>query len=83
MLNLNIATMNLCLGLPNKKDSVIELLHRNNVNICCLQETEILNNFPEKLLDCGGYTLELELNSEKKRAGIYLRNDLKYKRRND
>ena len=83
MINLNIATLNLCLGLPNKKDSVTELLHRNNVNICCLQETEIPKNFPEKILDCGGFQLELELNKEKRRAGIYLSTNLKYVRRND
>ena len=56
---------------------------RNNINICCLQETEVPMNFPEKILNCGGYTLELENNSEKKRAGIYLKNDIKYKRRID
>ena len=83
MMNLNVSTLNLCLGLPSKKDSVTELLRRNNVNVCCLQETEIPKNFPEKVLDCGGYTLELELNSDKKRAGIYLQNDLNYVRRDD
>ena len=83
MMNLNIATLNICLGLTNKKDTVTELLHRNNINICCLQETEVPMNFPEKILNCGGYTLELENNSEKKRAGIYLKNDIKYKRRID
>ena len=63
----------MCLGLPN---NVTELLHRNNVDVCCLQETEIPVNFPEKQLNCGGFTLEQELNSDKKRAGIYLKNDI-------
>ena len=70
----------MCLGLPN---NVTELLHRNNVDVCCLQETEIPVNFPEKQLNCGGFTLELELDSDKKRARIYLKNDLKYLRRGD
>ena len=80
----------LCLGLLSKKDTVTDLLRRNDVKICCLQETEIPRNFPEKLLNCGGYggytlepALELELNLDKKSAGIYLKNDIKYIRRND
>ena len=81
--HITIGTWNLCLGLPNKKDIVIDILDLNKVDICCLQETEISNGFPENILSCGGYKLELEINSSKKRAGIYLRNDLKYKRRND
>ena len=72
MMSLNIATLNLCLGLPNKKDSVTELLHRYNVNVCCLQETEIPKDFPERVLNCGGYTLELKQNKGKKRAGIVI-----------
>ena len=35
------------------------------------------------ILNCGGYTLELETNTDKKRSGIYLRNNLKYVRRQD
>ena len=44
-------------------DFVIDMLARNNVSICCLQETEVQVNFPEKLLNCGGFTLELEQNT--------------------
>ena len=80
---LKIGTLNLCLGLPNKKDLVTEMLRSNNVNICCLQETEVQLNYPEGVLNCGGFTLELELNKFKKRVGIYLMNDIKYKRRTD
>ena len=78
-----VATWNLCLGLPNKKESVIEILKQNKISICCLQETEIGDNFPENILNFGGYNIELEGNSEKKRTGIYLRSDVKYNRRND
>ena len=56
-MNLKVSTLKLCLGLPNKKDIVTDLLHRNNINVCCLQETEVPKNFPERVLDCGGYTL--------------------------
>ena len=37
----NIATLNLCLGLQNKKDMVINLLNANTVDVCGLQETGI------------------------------------------
>ena len=81
--NLRFATWNLCLGLSNKKDIVTSYLQMNNVDVCCLQETEVPNNFPEHVLSTGGYNLELELNDSKKRAGIYIRSNIKYKRRED
>ena len=80
---ITIASWNLCLGLSNKKDSVIETLKQNDIQICCLQETEIDVNFPEKVLNCSGFNIELETNTVKKRTGIYLRTDVKYNRRTD
>ena len=80
---LKLATWNLCLGLSNKKDIVTSYLKLHSVDVCCLQETEIPLNFPENILSTGGYNLELELNDNKKRTGIYIRNDIKYKRRED
>ena len=44
----------------------------NNVDLCCLQETEIPTNFPENVLNTGGYNLELEFNDGKKLTGIYV-----------
>ena len=63
---LTLDTWNLCLGLPNKKDIVVDILSANKVKICCLQETEIQTCFPENVLNCGGYTIELEMNIEKR-----------------
>ena len=80
---LKFATWNLCLGLANKKDIVTETLNSKNINVCCLQETEILPCFPEEILNCGGFNIELETNSTKKRTGIYVRRDIKYTRRKD
>ena len=51
---MNIATWNLCLGIANKKDTVTAYLSTNNIQVCCLQETEILPGFPENILNCGG-----------------------------
>ena len=61
----------------------LHILHKNNIDVCVLQETEIPKNFPENVLSCGGFILELEQNTDKKRAGIYLRNGVKYTRRHD
>ena len=63
--DLKIGTLNLCLGLPNKKDMVVEMLRLNKLNVCWLQETEIPENFPENILNFNGYDLELETNKEK------------------
>ena len=80
---LRLGTWNLCLGLPNKKDIVTDYLELNKINVCCLQETEVLMNFPENILNTRNFNLELELNDVKKRVGIYIHKDTKYKRRPD
>ena len=82
-INIKISTWNLCLGLPNKKDLVTDCLRTNKISICCLQETEVPNNYPEDQLNCNKYLLELEMSSQKRRAGIYLSSDLNYVRRID
>ena len=64
--DLKIGTWNLCLGLQNKRDLVVSTLTERDVSICCLQECEIPVNFPERFLNSGKYTLELELNDEEK-----------------
>ena len=38
-------------------------------------------NFLEDVLNCNNYVIELEQNSWKKRAGIYIRKDVKYVQR--
>ena len=81
--NFKIATWNVCLGIANKKDIVTETLKQESISICCLQETEINTGFPEEILNCNGYVLELEKNDTKKRTGIYIHKDLKYKKRFD
>ena len=80
---LKIATWNVCLGIANKKDMVTTMLHQNNISICCLQEIEVINNFPVSLLNCNNYVIEIELANEKRRTGIYLRKDVSYTRRHD
>ena len=80
---INIATWNLCLGLPNKKETVTDYLVSNNIQVCGLQETEIPLNFPVNVLNFGGYNIELEMNSAKKRVGFYIQSNINYVRRLD
>ena len=63
--------------------TVTETLHREGIDICCIQETGVLQGYPEELLNCNNFVLELEMNDTKKRTGIYLNKNLKYKRRRD
>ena len=78
-----IGTWNLCLGLANKKDLVKETLLNEKIDICCVQETDIVKDYPEDLLTFPGFSLELEKNDVKARFGVYLSTKISYKRRND
>ena len=78
---INIATWNLCLGIANNKDTVTDYLTANKIQVCGLQETEIPMGFPENVLNSGGYNIELEVNTVKKRVGFYIHKDVNYLRR--
>ena len=81
--NLKIATLNLCLGLKNKKDLVKAILFENEIDVLLMQETEIEQDFDCKLLRIPGYVLELEDNRDKKRVGIYIKDNLNFLRKPD
>ena len=51
---MRFGTWNLSLGLSNKKDSGIDNLVHNSIEICASQETEIQNGFSEQILNCRG-----------------------------
>ena len=80
---MKISSWNLCLGIANKKDIVTDYLTRNDISICCMQETEVPSNYSLSVLNCNGYCLELEKSSDKMRVGVYLHKDMIYKRRVD
>ena len=65
---LNSKSLHFCVKL-------MKLLHQ--------QETEIPCDYPENVLNCKGYNVELELNSVKKRVCIYVHKDINYTRRSD
>ena len=80
---MKLATWNVCLGLTTKKDHVANLMRKFNLDICCLQETEIPNGFPIKELSLKDYSIEIENNDSKARVCTYIKNGIAYKRRND
>ena len=40
----NISTLNLCLGLKNKKLLVKKMLEENAIDVLCMQEMEVLKD---------------------------------------
>ena len=78
--NLKIATLNLCLGLKNKKDLIKDILNSKDLDIMLMQETEIEADFDCELLRIPGFILEMENNNHKKRVGIYIKSNINYKR---
>ena len=81
MMEIKLATLNLCLGLKRKKDLVKKnILIENKLDILCVQESEIEETFDKKLLNIPGFILELENNSKMSRVGMYVSKNLKYKR---
>ena len=80
---MKIGTWNLCLGLFHKKDIVREILQENNLDLLTLQEIELKPDIELNNLGIKGYTFEAENNDFKRRIGIYIRNNITYKRRLD
>ena len=80
---IKIATLNLCLGLKNKKEEIKRLIHENKIDILCVQESEIPIDYPVRLLTFSGYNYENESNDVKSRCGIYVSNSVSYVRRHD
>ena len=82
-MSIKIASWNLCLGLPNKKDIVLSELESNKIDVCCMQETELEKNYPINILSTPKFEFECEKSSDKRRIGVYINRHLKYNRRKD
>ena len=76
---IKIATLNLCLGLKNKKLDVENLMSENDINILCLQEVKVETNFDSEVLKIENFQFELEANTLKSRTGIYISNSVSYR----
>ena len=57
------------------------LLEENDIDILCMQETEVMKDIAENELKLTGYSLELEGNSLKSRVGFYISKSLNYQRK--
>ena len=51
---IKIATWNLCLGLTNKKDYVLQIITVNKIDICCMQEIDVKKDYDCNLLTFAG-----------------------------
>jgi exonuclease III len=69
---------------PRKQERTSQkYVYDYNLDICCLQETEIDIFLNAELLSFPGYAIEVENNDIKRRVAIYVSNRIKYRRRND
>ena len=66
-----------------KKNVVKELIKEENIDILCLQETELDSNLNHDLLSFPQYCFESEINNDRSRVGIYIRDNINYIRRTD
>ena len=80
---IKIGTLNLCLGLPNKKELVKNVIFQEEIDILCLQETEIEINIDHNLLSFPGFNYESETNTVRSRVGCYVKSSISYVRRRD
>ena len=81
--NIKIATWNLCLGLLHKKNIVKNYILENRIDICNMQEVDIVNDCPKNLMSFPGYKIEIETNESKSRVATYIKDNIKYVRRID
>ena len=79
MMEIKIETLNLCLGLKNKRIDVESLLINNDIKVLCLQEVEIEWGFDPETLKLKNFQFELETNSLKSRTAIYVSNSISYR----
>ena len=79
-MEIKIATLNLCLGLKNKRIDVENLLIRNDMKVLCLQEMEVESGIDTETLQLKNSQCELEINSLKSRIAIYVINSISYRR---
>ena len=47
---IRVASWNLCLGLNNKKDNVSQMIVEHKIDICCMQEIDVKNDYNFSLL---------------------------------
>ena len=82
-MQIKIGTLNLCLGLKNKKTLVKQYVNSESLDLLCMQEIDIEKDYNTNLLTIPGFCLEVEKNYLKARTGIYTSNNIIYTRRSE
>jgi exonuclease III len=77
---INICTWNLCLGLQYKLSYVKEILFKEEIDVLCLQETELESDFDLEILNINGYVLETDFANNTIRSVVYIKSTLNYER---
>ena len=78
-----ISSWNLCLGLSNKKEYVLNTLKNEDIDICLMQEVEIKRDYNINILGSNAYKLEVETATTKSRCATYIKQGIDYLRRMD
>ena len=78
--NSNVCTWNLCLGLQYKLTYIKEILIKEDIDILCLQETELEDGFDINSLQINGYELETEISNITVRTVVYIKSTISHER---
>ena len=83
MCDFTIHPQNVC-GLGSKKDILEDFILKKNIKIFGVTETLLQNASPTSLVDIREYTFERnDYSSKGSTAGIYIKQNIEYIRRND
>jgi hypothetical protein len=82
-MTIKIGTLNLCLGLKNKRYLVKKIVIENKIYLQCMHKTKIEINFDSNLKTFTGFICESEINDSRFRVGTYVNSSLDYVRRWD
>ena len=77
---INVCTWNLCLGLQYKLRYVEEILIKEDIDVLCLQETELKKGLDMTVLNIKGYDLETDSAADTIRTSVYIKSTLNYER---
>lgn len=77
---LKVCTWNVCLGIKYKLRRVEEILKKNDIDVICIQESEITSHDDLSIIQIEGYVVELEKSCEKIRSLMYIKNNISYER---
>jgi len=78
MINLKIATWNICLGMFHKIQIIKNIIYSENLDLLLLNETELTENHDQQFLKITGYDLITPMNRTTTRIAGYIKSNLDY-----